>query len=161
QIAVKLGSNWGQQPPSSDAWAVRAVVWEAQPMQWHFGPFRLDLANACLWHAAQPVTLRPKTFAVLVYLVTHAGQLVTKEALFDAVWPETAVGDGVLKTSMNELRKALGETAKAPQWIATVHRRGDRFLGAGGPWGDPHPRGPGAPLPPPSAPPPRRPPTPA
>src|SRR5262245_47710136 len=75
-------------------------------MQWHFGPFRLDLVNACLWHAAQPVPLRPKTFAVLVYLVTHAGQLVTKEALLDAVWPETAVGDGVLKTSMTELRKA-------------------------------------------------------
>src|SRR5262245_3198242 len=97
-------------------------------MQWHFGPFRLDLANACLWHAAQLVPLRPKTFEVLVYLVTHAGQLVTKEALFDAVWPETAVGDGVLKTSMTELRKVLGETAKAPQWIATVHRRGYRFV---------------------------------
>jgi len=63
-------------------------------MQWHFGPFRLDLANACLWHAAQPVPLRPKTFEVLVYLVTHAGQLVTKDALFD----------GVLPTSLRELR---------------------------------------------------------
>src|SRR4030095_3119820 len=97
-------------------------------MHWHFGPLRLDLANACLWHAEQRVILRPKTFEVLVYLVTHAGQLVTKEALFDAIWPETAVGDVVLKTSMNELRKALGETAKAPQWITTVHRRGYRFV---------------------------------
>ena len=96
-------------------------------MQWHFGPFRLDLDNACLWHDEQPVTLRPKTFEVLVYLVTHAGQLVTKEALFGVIWPETVVSNGVLKTSMNELRKALGETAKAPQWIATVHRRGYRF----------------------------------
>src|SRR5262245_55333365 len=43
-------------------------------MQWHFGPFRLDLANACLWHAEQRVILRPKTFAILVYLVTHAGR---------------------------------------------------------------------------------------
>src|SRR5262249_53120678 len=97
-------------------------------MQWHFGPFRLDQANATLWHAEQRGTLRPKTFEVLVHLVTHAGQLVTKEALLDAIWPETAVGEGVLKTSMNELRKALGETAKAPQWIATVHRRGYRFV---------------------------------
>src|SRR5262249_6170580 len=97
-------------------------------MQWHFGPFRRDLANACLWHAGQSVTMRPKTFEMLVYLVTHAGQLVTKEALFDAVWSGTAVGDGVLKTSMTELRKALGETAKAPQWIATVYRRGYRFV---------------------------------
>src|SRR5262245_61721528 len=97
-------------------------------MLWHFGPFRLDQANAGLWRAEQPVTLRPKTFEVLVYLVTHAGQLVTKEALLDAVWPETMVSEGVLKTSMNELRKALGEAAKAPQWIATVHRRGYRFV---------------------------------
>src|SRR5438128_1349280 len=97
-------------------------------MPWHFGPFRLDLANAGLWRAEQPMALRPKTFALLGYLVTHAGQLVTKEALLDAIWPETAVGEGVLKTSMNELRKALGETAKAPQWIATVHRRGYRFV---------------------------------
>jgi class 3 adenylate cyclase/tetratricopeptide (TPR) repeat protein len=97
-------------------------------MPWHFGPFRLDLANTCLWCAEQPVPLRPKTFDLLAYLVTHAGQLVTKEALLDAVWPETAVGDGVLKTSMGELRKALGETAKAPQWIATVHGRGYRFV---------------------------------
>jgi DNA-binding winged helix-turn-helix (wHTH) protein len=97
-------------------------------MLWHFGPFRLDRTNAELWRAEQPVTLRPKTFEVLVYLVMHAGQLVTKEALLDAIWPEMAVGEGVLKTSMNELRKALGETAKAPQWIATVHRRGYRFV---------------------------------
>jgi predicted ATPase/DNA-binding winged helix-turn-helix (wHTH) protein len=97
-------------------------------MQWHFEPFRLDLVNAMLWRAEQPVTLRPKTFEVLVYLVTHAGQLVTKEALLDAIWPETAVGEGVLKTSMNELRRTLGETAKAPRWIVTVHRRGYRFV---------------------------------
>ena len=97
-------------------------------MQWHFGSFRLDLTDAGLWRAERPVPLRPKTFALLVYLVEHAGQLVTKEALFDAVWPETTVGDGVLKTSLGELRKALGETAKAPQWIATVHGRGYRFV---------------------------------
>ena len=97
-------------------------------MPWHFGPFRLDQAQAGLWRAEQPVPLRPKTLALLAYLVQHAGQLVTKEALLDAVWPETAVGDGVLKTGMNELRKALGETARAPQWIATVHGRGYRFV---------------------------------
>jgi DNA-binding winged helix-turn-helix (wHTH) protein len=97
-------------------------------MQWHFGPFRLDLTNAGLWRAEQPVPLRPKTFALLAYLVTHAGELVTKETLFATIWPETAVSDGVLKTSMSELRKALGETAKAPQWIATVQGRGYRFV---------------------------------
>jgi DNA-binding winged helix-turn-helix (wHTH) protein len=97
-------------------------------MQWHFGSFQLDLTNAGLWRAGQPVPLRPKTFALLAYLVAHAGQLVPKAALLDAIWPETTVGDGVLKASLDELRKALGETAKAPQWIATVHGWGYRFV---------------------------------
>jgi DNA-binding winged helix-turn-helix (wHTH) protein len=98
------------------------------PPQWFFGAFRLDVENACLWHGAQRVVLKPKAFAVLHHLVTHADRLVTKEALFEAVWPDTAVGDAVLKVYINELRKALGDTAKTPQFIATVHRRGYRFI---------------------------------
>ena len=97
-------------------------------MQWRFGPFRLDLDDACLWREEQRLTLRPKTFDLLVYLVTHAGDLVTKEALFEVIWPETAVGDGVLKTNIGELRKVLGDRPQAPQYIVTVHRRGYRFI---------------------------------
>jgi predicted ATPase len=74
------------------------------------------------------ITLRPKVFAVLAYLVTHAGQLVTKEMLFDAVWPETVVTDAVLKACIRELRRVLGDTIQTPQFIATVHRRGYRFI---------------------------------
>jgi predicted ATPase/DNA-binding winged helix-turn-helix (wHTH) protein len=96
--------------------------------QLFFEPFRLDVTNACLWREQQQVALRPKVFAVLAYLVAHAGQLVTKEALLTAVWPETTVSDTVLKACIGLLRKALGETAAAPQFIATVHRRGYRFI---------------------------------
>jgi DNA-binding winged helix-turn-helix (wHTH) protein len=96
--------------------------------QWRFGPFRLDPENACLWHDAQMVGLKPKTFAVLHCLIAHAGQLVTKEALLAAVWPDIAIGDAVLKVCIGEIRKVLGDTAKTPQFIATVHRRGYRFI---------------------------------
>src|SRR5262245_44388600 len=95
---------------------------------WLFEPFRLDPDNACLWRGDQVVALKPKTFAVLQHLVTHAGQLVTKEALLEAVWPATAVSDAVLKVCIAELRKALGETARVSGFIATVHRRGYRFV---------------------------------
>ncbi len=95
---------------------------------WHFGPYTLDIDNAYLWRDRQRIDLRPKTFAVLAYLVRHAGELVTKAELLEAVWPETAVGDGVLKISLVELRKAFGETAKHPQFIETVPRRGYRFI---------------------------------
>ena len=46
------------------------------------------------------IPLRPKPLAVLVHLVAHAGDVVSKEALLDAVWPETAVSDDVLRSSI-------------------------------------------------------------
>ena len=97
-------------------------------MQWGFGPYVLDMENACLWRGDQRLTVRPKTFDILVYLVEHADELVTKETLLDAVWPDTAIADGVLSTSVSELRKVLGDTARDPQFITTVPRRGYRFI---------------------------------
>ena len=97
-------------------------------MQWRFGPFRLDLDHGCLWHGDARVVLRPKTFDLLAYLVEHAGELISKEELFTAIWPGTVVAESALTVSVSELRKALGETAGAPQYIATVHRRGYRFI---------------------------------
>jgi DNA-binding winged helix-turn-helix (wHTH) protein/predicted ATPase len=96
--------------------------------RWCFGPFRLDPDYACVWCGAQAIPLKPKTFAVLQLLVAHAGSLVTKEALFGAVWPDTAVSDAVLRVCIGEIRRVLGDTAKTPEFIATLHRRGYRFI---------------------------------
>ena len=86
-------------------------------------------SDQCVSVAGRPArTATAETLALLAYLVAHAGQLMTKETLLDAVWPKTAVSDGVLKTSVGELRKALGETAQQPRYITTVSRRGYRFL---------------------------------
>jgi DNA-binding winged helix-turn-helix (wHTH) protein len=98
--------------------------------QWRFADFRLDLVNACLWRGTQPITLTPKAFDVLHYLVTHPDRLVTKDELLDAVWPETAVSDAVVRVAIGALRKILGDTAQTPRFIATVPRRGYRFLGS-------------------------------
>jgi class 3 adenylate cyclase/DNA-binding winged helix-turn-helix (wHTH) protein/tetratricopeptide (TPR) repeat protein len=96
--------------------------------QWSFADFRLDPTNACLWRGVQAVALTPKVFDVLHYLVTHADRLVTKDALLEAVWPETAVSDGVVRMAIGTLRQALGDTARAPRYIATVQGRGYRFI---------------------------------
>src|SRR5499426_1566842 len=96
--------------------------------QWRFADFRLDPDNACLWRGTQSIALTPKAFEVLHYLVTHPDRLVTKDTLLDAVWPETAVSDAVVRIAIGELRRALGDMARAPQLIATVPRRGYRFL---------------------------------
>jgi predicted ATPase/DNA-binding winged helix-turn-helix (wHTH) protein len=94
-----------------------------------FGPFRLDEGNECLWRGSVAITLRPKVFAVLRYLIERPGQLVTKEQLLEALWLDTFVSDAVLKDSIRQIREALGDEAKAPQYIETLHRRGYRFIG--------------------------------
>src|SRR5215471_2987699 len=96
--------------------------------QWHFADFRLDPDNACLWRGTQPIALTPKDLDVLHYLITHPDRVVTKDTLLDAVWPETAVSDAVVRIAIGELRRALGDTAQASRYIATVQRRGYRFV---------------------------------
>src|SRR6185503_5292833 len=70
-----------------------------------------------------------KAFALLNYLLNRSGQLVTKEELLNAVWPETFVGDAVLKVTVQQLRDALDDDPKSPKFIETSHRRGYRFIG--------------------------------
>src|SRR5713101_7697498 len=93
-----------------------------------FPPFRLDVGNERLLRGTHPIGLRPKTFAVLRYLVEHPGRLVTKEEVLDAVWGQTVVSESVVKSCIRELRKALADAAQTPQYIETVHRRGYRFI---------------------------------
>src|SRR6185312_3884594 len=94
-----------------------------------FGPFSLDLTNECLWRDSQSIKLRPKAFAVLNYLIARPGKLVTKPELLNAAWPETFVGEAVLKVTVRQLREALGDDPKSPRFIETAHRRGYRFIG--------------------------------
>src|SRR5690242_13258647 len=94
-----------------------------------FDVFSLDLVNECLWKGSDEIKVRPKAFAVLNYLLNRPGQLVTKEELLNAVWPETFVGDAVLKVTVRQLREALDDDSKCPRFIETSHRRGYRFIG--------------------------------
>jgi DNA-binding winged helix-turn-helix (wHTH) protein len=93
-----------------------------------FAGFSFDSANECVWRNEKRCPLAPKAYAVLAYLVEHPDRLVPKEELLDAVWPNTFVQEAVLKTCILEIRKALGENSRTPRHIATVHRRGYRFL---------------------------------
>jgi DNA-binding winged helix-turn-helix (wHTH) protein len=90
---------------------------------------RLTPTGAQLWRGTTEVRLRPKTTAVLTALVAQAGCLVTKDALLQTVWPDTAVSEAVLTVCINELRQALGDSARQPQYLETVPRRGYRWLG--------------------------------
>src|SRR5215472_10142385 len=93
-----------------------------------FSSFRLDVVNASLQRGKQAIVLTPKALNVLRYLVEHAGQLVTKDDLARAVWPGICVTDATFTMCVSELRKALGDHAKTPRYIETVHRLGYRFI---------------------------------
>jgi DNA-binding winged helix-turn-helix (wHTH) protein/Tol biopolymer transport system component len=89
-----------------------------------FGEFVLDLDAGLLRYAGKEVTLRSKSFEVLRYLVEHHGRLVTKDALIEAVWPDTAVTDNSLAQCLLEIRRALADDQ---QLIRTRKRRGYMF----------------------------------
>jgi DNA-binding winged helix-turn-helix (wHTH) protein/tetratricopeptide (TPR) repeat protein len=93
-----------------------------------FPPFCLDIAQERLWRGAQALSLRPKTFAVLRYLATRPNQLVNKEELLRAIWADVCVSPAMPKLCIREIRKALGDDPNKPQFIATIPRRGWRFI---------------------------------
>jgi DNA-binding winged helix-turn-helix (wHTH) protein/predicted ATPase len=93
-----------------------------------FGPFRLDVTQHRLWREDQVRALRPRSLAVLRYLVEHPGRLVTKAELRQHVWRGTHVSDTVLRVCVQEIRAALGDAAAAPQYLQTVGREGYRLL---------------------------------
>jgi len=95
-----------------------------------FGPFFVDRTRYRVQRGGDVVELTPKLLDLLLYLLDHAGALVTKEELLDALWPDANVTDNALAQAVSELRDALGDAAATPQFIKTVTRRGYRFIAA-------------------------------
>ncbi len=96
--------------------------------QLSFGRYRFEPATARLWADQREIKLTRKAASVLGLLVERAGQPVTKQELFAAVWSNTVVSDDALTTCIQELRKALGDDAKQPRYIETRHRYGYCFV---------------------------------
>ena len=92
-----------------------------------FGSFQLDPSEHLLLREGQAVPLTPKTFDLLVFLVSHPGRLVTKDQILAAVWPESFVEEANLTVSVSALRKALGERPGEKQFIDTIPKKGYRF----------------------------------
>lgn len=73
------------------------------------------------------VRVTPKAMDVLAYLLRRPGQVVSKDELLGALWPDVSVSDDALVVTIYELRKALGDKARQPTYLETVARRGYRF----------------------------------
>jgi DNA-binding winged helix-turn-helix (wHTH) protein/Tfp pilus assembly protein PilF len=92
-----------------------------------FGPFRLEGEERLLVRGDTPVPLTPKVFDILLTLVRNSGRLVDKDALMQAVWPDTCVEESSFTRNVSTLRKALGLQPDGSPYIETVTRCGYRF----------------------------------
>jgi DNA-binding winged helix-turn-helix (wHTH) protein/Tol biopolymer transport system component len=79
--------------------------------------------------ADQALTVEPKAFRVLLFLLHNPQRLVSKEELLNAVWGDVAVSDGSLTRSIFLLRRLLGDETRSPRYIETVATVGYRFIG--------------------------------
>jgi eukaryotic-like serine/threonine-protein kinase len=94
---------------------------------YEFGPFRVDAEREILLRADDPVALPPKAFQVLLVLIRHNQEMVTKDDLMKEVWPDTFVEETNLSRNIFLLRKALGESPQDHRYILTVPGRGYRL----------------------------------
>ena len=72
--------------------------------------------------------IEPQVMGVLVHLVSQPGKVITREELLQIAWPDTIVNDGALSKAVSVLRKVLGDSARAPQFIETIPKVGYRVV---------------------------------
>jgi len=95
---------------------------------YEFATFRLDVNARQLLSADRSVPLTPKAFDLLVTLVEHRDRLLDKDELMQRLWPDTVVEEANLAQNVFMLRKALGDNQDGQQFIATIPKRGYRFV---------------------------------
>lgn len=96
----------------------------------HFDSFDLDVAGGELRMGQTRLSLQRQPFKVLALLVSKSGQIVTREEIKRQVWDTGVFVDfnGGLNFCVRQIRRALGDGARSPRFIETVHRRGYRFI---------------------------------
>jgi len=95
-----------------------------------FGPFTIDTETRQLVRDETELHLSPKAFDLLVRLVEHRPRVLEKTELLNGIWPDTYVVEANLNVLIGEIRRALGDSAKEPRFIRTVHGVGYAFCGA-------------------------------
>ena len=97
-------------------------------LQYRFGDFCLDAAERRLLRCGVVIPLAPRVFDTLLMLVENPGHLIEKEAFMKRLWPDTFVGDDALARNISILRKVTGGSSDSQSMIATVPKRGYRFV---------------------------------
>ena len=115
-------SFWGCAPGSTGL----RVITEPKVL-YEFGPFRVDPERRVLLREDHPVAISPKVFETLLILVRRSREVVTKEDLMNALWPDAFVEEANLSQNIFMLRKALGDAPEDRRYIVTLPGKGYRF----------------------------------
>ena len=100
-----------------------------QKQIYEFGEFRVDAAKRLLFNAAgEQISLMPKAFDTLLYLIEHNGKIIEKDELMSAIWADTVVEENNLNQNISILRRVLGEKRGEHRFIATVPGKGFKFV---------------------------------
>ena len=100
--------------------------------RWSVGPLRIDPGGRRAWLDDRELSLSRKEFDLLLELMRHPGQVVTRETLIDRVWDENWFGSTkTLDVHIGWLRRKLGDDPAAPRFIHTVRGVGFRFAAPG------------------------------
>ena len=94
---------------------------------YYFDDIKIDRENFRVQKDGQIITLTPRAFDVLLFLVKNGGRVVEKQEIFDRVWKDTFVGDNALTKIIKEIRHALDDDANNPRYIETVPGYGYRW----------------------------------
>lgn len=98
-------------------------------MTFQFGPFTLDLDARQLTRDTRAIHLTPKALDLLATLVERRPTAISKKALQEGLWPDTFVVEANLSNLVAEIREALDDSARAPQFVRTAHGFGYAFCG--------------------------------
>jgi len=94
-----------------------------------FGDFRIDAGSRLLFNGdGGQVSLTPKVFDTLLYLVEHSGKVIEKDELMSAIWTDTNVEENNLSQNISILRRILGEKRGEHRFIVTVPGKGFKFV---------------------------------
>jgi Tol biopolymer transport system component/DNA-binding winged helix-turn-helix (wHTH) protein len=96
--------------------------------QYRWDDFVLDLETFRLERRGTPLALEPKAFSLLTLFVERPGRLITKQEIFESIWPDTVVTDHALTRVVAQLRRVLGDEAREARYIETVPTRGYRWI---------------------------------
>jgi DNA-binding winged helix-turn-helix (wHTH) protein len=121
-------SALAQDEPSASVAAPPAFAFAARYAR--FGAFQADLEHKELYQYGQRVKVQAKVFQGLLLLLSRAGEIVTREDVRRQLWPDTFLAnlDANVNTTMNKLRRVLGDSPENPVYIETIPRRGYSFM---------------------------------